>query len=279
MTSPEAVTPNADGGQPESSAELTAAVEVARAAALDEARPVDGAAGSAALPPAADGASPVGEHVGVRTEDARSATHYFESGYPGYVGWRWAVTVASAAPGAPVTVSEVVLLPGPEALIAPDWVPWSERVRPEDFGAGDLLPTPEDDPRLSPGYMSGEDPDEQALVDEVGFGRSRVLSPEGRTFAAERWRDERGPDAEMARMAPGACASCGFFVKLAGSMGAAFGVCANGSAPADGSVVHVEYGCGAHSEAEVDTSSSVPVAEVVYDDTTLDFETRDPGNG
>src|SRR5699024_4292850 len=52
-----------------------------------------------------------------------------------------------------------------------------------------------------------------------------------------------------------------------------------GSAPADGRVVHVEYGCGAHSEAEVDTSSSVPVAEVVYDDTTLDFEPRDAEGG
>ncbi|MHA6802201.1 DUF3027 domain-containing protein [Salinifilum ghardaiensis] len=279
MTSPDAVTPNADGGQPESSAELTAAVEVARAAAVDEARPADGAIRSPVLTQAADGTNPVGEHVGARTEDAHSATHYFEAHYPGYVGWRWAVTVASAGPGEPVTVSEVVLLPGPDALVAPDWVPWSERVRPEDFGAGDLLPTPDDDPRLSPGYLAGEDPEEQALIDEVGLGRSRVLSPEGRTFAAERWRGERGPEAEMARLAPGTCATCGFFVKLAGSMGAAFGVCANGSAPADGQVVHVEYGCGAHSEAEVDTSSSVPVAEVVYDDTTLDFESRDPEDG
>ena len=57
-------------------------------------------------------------------------------------------------------------------------------------------------------------------------------------------------------------------------MQAAFGVCGNEIAPADGRVVHVEFGCGAHSEAEVDTSSTVPIAEVVYDDTTLDFESR-----
>ena len=253
---------------------LVEAVDIARAAAEDEAAPGDDPIGSPVLTVGADGGDPVGAHVGFETEGPHAVTHQFESNYPGYVGWRWAVTVA-AVPGEPVTVSEVVLLPGPDALTAPEWVPWSERIQPGDLGAGDLLPSGPEDHRLAPGYLANDDPAVEALAKEVGLGRERVLSREGRTEAAERWHTgEFGPRSDVARLAPGNCGTCGFFMSLAGSMGGAFGVCANAIAPADGRVVHVEFGCGAHSEAEVDTSSTVPVAEVVYDDATLDYEPR-----
>ncbi|PFG93744.1 Protein of unknown function (DUF3027) [Saccharopolyspora erythraea NRRL 2338] len=253
---------------------LVEAVGIAREAAEDEAAPGDDPIGSPVLTVDAEGGDPVGEHVGFEPEGEHALTHYFESNYPGYVGWRWAVTVA-AVPGEPVTVSEVVLLPGPSALTAPEWVPWAQRVRPGDLGAGDLLPSGPDDHRLAPAYLANDDPAVESLAREVGLGRERVLSREGRLEAAERWHGgEFGPHSEIARLAPGACGTCGFFMQLAGSMGAAFGVCANEIAPADGRVVHAEFGCGAHSEAEVDTSSTVPVAEVVYDDATLDFEPR-----
>src|SRR5262249_32164314 len=108
-------------------AALGEAVELARQAARVE---------------AAEG--PVGEDVGTQAEDADALTHLFEAGLPGYRGWRWAVTVASAGPGTPVTVSEVVLLPGPDALVAPSWVPWTQRVRAGDLGVGDLLPADPD---------------------------------------------------------------------------------------------------------------------------------------
>lgn len=266
-----------DGESARLDAALADAVETARSAAEEEARPGTDPIGSPVLTVGSDGEA-VGAHVGFDAEDAHAATHYFESNYPGYAGWRWAVTVASAGEGQPVTVSEVVLLPGPEALVAPQWVPWQERVQQGDLGAGDLLPSDPDDPRLSPGYLESDDPAIEEVALEAGLGRKRVLSREGRLDAAERWHDgEFGPDTEMARLAPGACGTCGFFVPLAGSMRAAFGVCGNELAPADGRVVHVEFGCGAHSEAEVDTSSTVPVAEVVYDDTTLDYEPREQG--
>jgi len=253
---------------------LASAIDIARAAAEEEAGPAAGPIGSPVLTVDSDEA-PVGAHVGVEPEGEGVATHYFESNYPGYIGWRWAVTVAIAGPGEPVTVSEVVLLPGDDALTAPAWVPWHDRVRPGDLGAGDLLPSSPEDPRLAPGYLSGGDQAVDALAREVGLGRKRVLSHEGRLAAATRWHGgEFGPGSDMARLAPGACGTCGFFLPLAGSMQAAFGVCANEVAPADGRVVHVEFGCGAHSEAEVDTSSTVPVAEVVYDDATLDYESR-----
>ena len=51
----------------------------------------------------------------------------FESKLEGYQGWLWSVTLYDSGDEAP-TISEVVLLPGENALLAPAWVPWSERL-------------------------------------------------------------------------------------------------------------------------------------------------------
>lgn len=243
--------------RPVSNASLLAgAVDVAREAAVAEA--------AADLP---DGSVAVGAHLASLAEDDGSVTHYFAAEQGGYRGWRWAVTVAAALPDGPVTVSEVVLIPGPEALVAPGWVPWDQRIRPGDLGVGDLLPTPDDDPRLVPGYVASDDPAVEEVAREVGLGRERVLSRLGREQAAERWQDgPRGPGSDMARSAPGSCGTCGFFLPLAGSLRAAFGVCGNAYAPADGEVVAVGFGCGAHSDSRTEAASPVAVAELVYDD-------------
>lgn len=219
------------------------------------------------------GPDAVGAHVEVDEEDGGAATHLFEANYPGYRGWRWAVTVASPGPDGPVTISEVVLLPGPAALVAPDWVPWERRVRAGDLGVGDLLPTAPDDPRLVPGYLQSGDPAVEDVAAEFGLGRRRVLSRDGRLDAAQRWQEgEYGPGSPMAAIAPSTCGTCGFYLPVAGSLRAAFGVCGNEFAPADGHVVHVEFGCGAHSEVEVEPSPVAAVAELVYDDTRLDVD-------
>ncbi|MDQ7806039.1 DUF3027 domain-containing protein [Amycolatopsis sp. A133] len=214
----------------------------------------------------------LGAHVGVTREDAVTASHLFEAQVPGYGGWRWSVTVALAGDDEPVTVSEVVLVPGPDALVAPAWVPWERRVRAGDLGVGDIFPTDENDPRLAPAYLQSDDPAVEEVSREAGLGRVHVLSRFGRTEAASRWHaGEFGPRSDMARSAPDVCGTCGFFVPLAGSLRGVFGVCSNDIAPADGHVVDVEYGCGAHSEVEVEVTSSVPVAELVYDDSLLDY--------
>ena len=66
----------------------------------------------------------------VRAEEERLSTHLFECTLPGYRGWFWFATLSRAPRSRVATICEVGLLPGDDALIAPDWVPW---VRPEDL--------------------------------------------------------------------------------------------------------------------------------------------------
>ncbi len=81
--------------------------------------------------------------------------------------------------------------------------------------------------------------------------RARVLSRYGLHAAADRWEEAFGPKTPMAQAAPASCMSCGFLAPIGGSLGQAFGVCANEFSPADGRVVSLAYGCGGHSEAAV----------------------------
>lgn len=264
------------------------AVDLARAAAEEAAAP-----------------GVVGEHAGLVSEGDRVVTHFFECKELGYRGWRWAATVARASRAKVVTLDEVVLLPGPDALLAPEWVPWSERLRPGDMGPGDLLPTDAEDLRLEPGY-SGEDqplpsspvshemaelaeaedaevtPGAPAslpavpsrgsiasVAEELGMRRARVLSRYGLHVAADRWDDAFGAKTAMAQAAPASCVTCGFLVPLGGSLGQAFGLCANEFSPADGRVVALTYGCGGHSEAAVMPKPPQPAAPVI-DETKVD---------
>jgi hypothetical protein len=300
------------------------AVDVARAAAEEMAGPAG-----------------VGEHLAITADGDRVVTHLFHSLDPAYRGWCWAITVARASRSKHVTVSEGLLLPGSEAILAPDWVPWRERLRPGDLGPGDLLPAAPDDARLVPmatldgddgltdwgesswavfsaelaGLAAADDEDQDQdqddgtlaadsadSVDDAGAGdagsadggtgdrtgasdraaarlaaqsrasavpdtvplRARVLSSIGRDDTALRWyTSEHGPKGPLAHAAPGLCASCGFYVRLAGPLGQVFGVCANAYAPDDGRVVSVDHGCGAHSEAVFAPSAEQPLRPVI----------------
>ncbi len=235
------------------------------------------------------GAADVGAHLGVQADGERIVTHLFDCADRAYSGWQWAVTVVRAPRAKAVTVSETVLLPGSQALLAPDWVPWHDRVRPGDLGVGDLLPAEPDDERLVPlvvlegddavtdWYADGE-PDDAGLdgpgptawptpwpsrcprrdapacfPPSAGRKRPSAGTP-ATTGRARRWRTRRPPT----------CASCGFFVPLSGELGRLFGACANEYAPDDGRVVSADHGCGAHSEAmaaEVATRAAAPVID------------------
>jgi hypothetical protein len=294
------------------------AVDLARAAADEMAGPAG-----------------VGEHLGVTSDGDRVVTHQFRSLDPAYRGWCWAITVARASRSKYVTVSEGLLLPGSGAILAPDWVPWRERLRPGDLGPGDLLPAAPDDARLVPmvtldgddgltdwgesswavpgAELAGltaadaqdddaqddedqddEDQDDTADAADTGDAadstdasaaatatrlavearasavpdtvplRARVLSAIGRDDTALRWyTSEHGPKTPLAHAAPGLCASCGFYVRMAGPLGQVFGVCANAYAPDDGRVVSVDHGCGAHSEAVFAPSAEQPLRPVI----------------
>jgi hypothetical protein len=248
---------------------LAAAVEQARAAAVET-------AGNAAL---------VGDHLGAVAERVRPATdqvapedlgevltHTFASRLPGYTGWHWAVTVARVPGEHAVTVDEVVLLPGDSAVLAPAWLPWHERLRPGDLSVGDVLPATEDDPRLAPAYLvdddSADDPQGRVVAGEIGLGRERVLSAEGRSETVGRWvAGEFGPSSPMARQAPGPCATCGFYLPLAGSLRQMAGACGNAYSPADGRVVTADYGCGAHSQATLVADEATEVVRTARYDT------------
>ncbi|WP_370249387.1 DUF3027 domain-containing protein [Nocardioides sp.] len=226
-------------------------------------------------------ADEVGEHLGVEAEveAERTVTHHFACTRAGYRGWRWAVTLVRAYRQSQVTVTEVVLVPGEDAIVAPPWVPYRDRLQPGDLSPGDLLPVPDEDPRLVPTYSFGDDPldaDEKAQIREVakdlGLGRVRTLSIEGRDLAAQRWHDgDGGPGSPLAQAAPHPCHSCGFLVRLAGPLAGMFGVCANGDANDDGRVVTLDHGCGAHSEVRLAKKHGPqPLPEHVVDTLTDD---------
>jgi DUF3027 family protein len=228
-----------------------------------------------------------GEWLEAVADDDRVVTHFFACTDRGYRGWRWAVTVTRASRAKAVTLDETVLLPGPDALLAPAWLPWSERLRPGDMGPGDLLPTDADDMRLEPGFTGEDEPAPNSVAAqaaaepvaepggiasvgrEIGVGRARVLSRLGLHEAADRWQEAHGPQTPMAQAAPASCLTCGFLVPMTGSLRQAFGVCANEYSPADGQVVSLAYGCGGHSEAAVMPKSPKPPKPVI-DETRLD---------
>jgi len=225
--------------------------------------------------------SAIGGHLGVESAGDRVVTHFFDCVDRAYSGWRWAVTVTRAPRSKSVTVDESVLVPGPDALLAPAWVPWHDRLRPGDVGIGDLLPASPDDERLVPFVvLDGDDAvtdwfsprtdtenadgGPESAADLPVPGRSRVLSAFGRDDAAERWYEsDHGPRTPLSHAAPANCISCGFFVPLSGGLGRLFGACGNAFAPDDGRVVSADHGCGAHSEALLSGPAAQATAPVI----------------
>jgi len=242
------------------------AVDLARAAAIAEA-----------------GEPAVGDHAGVAADAERLVTHRFSCLLPGYRGWFWCVTLARASRSRQPTVDEVVLMPGGDAILAPEWIPWSDRLRAGDLGVGVVATTEPDDPRLVPGW-SGEDdltgPLDPAPLHpanwEPGLQRARVLSGEGRRDAASRWYGgEHGPHSGMAKAAPGECRSCGWLLLIGGPLGQLFGVCSHLLSPSDGRIVSLDHGCGAHSEVQAEATVPSRATPLVDD---LGAETIDFGH-
>lgn len=216
----------------------------------------------------------VGTHLGVEMLGERLAMHWFQCLSPGYRGWRWGVSVARVARSRTATVCETNLLPGPDAVLAPEWLPYAERLAPGDIGPGDVLPHRAHDANLVAGFEATGDEDvDQLAIWELGLGRPRVLSAEGRESAATRWYEgESGPNAEVALKASAKCSTCGYFVPMAGALRAVFGVCANEWSPSDGRVVSLDHGCGAHSETDMPEPEPIRVGDPILDELAVDIE-------
>ena len=137
---------------------LEGAVDVARAGAEAVAHP-----------------RPVGDHVGFEMVSERLGTHYFASTDAGYVGWCWAVTVARVPRGRVATVCEVDMTPREGALLAPEWVPWEERLRPSDISRDDVLPYKAEDERLEQGFEDTSDDPDLPIVSSTPRWRTRAM--------------------------------------------------------------------------------------------------------
>lgn len=158
-------------------------------------------------------AEQIGAHAGATAEGERLVLHRFEARLPGYRGWQWFATVARVPRGKAATVCEVGLLPSADALLAPEWVPWADRVRPEDVPqpepAGDAAGTAESRPAGESGEpphgddvaAAALDPDRHGVPEEAGSTGLRpagegVEPPHGddvRAAALGQEQDQAGP--------------------------------------------------------------------------------------
>jgi hypothetical protein len=131
---------------------LLASVDLARGALLE-------------ITPAAT----IGEVVGSIAEEDHVLSLHFDSKLPGYPGWHWTVTLSRIDDSSEPTVLEVEMLPGENALIAPDWVPWSERLAEytlaQELAEATAAADDESDDDLDDDDDSDEDDDDSDLDD------------------------------------------------------------------------------------------------------------------
>ncbi|HYH76333.1 MAG TPA: DUF3027 domain-containing protein [Arthrobacter sp.] len=136
--------------------------------------------------------STIGRHVAARSEGDRLVTHLFESRLPGYQGWHWFAVLTRNSRSKAVTVNELGLLPSEDSILAPEWVPWAERVRPEDAQDAEAL-----DAVYAPDDLQAEPATEEPGADEPGTDEPGTDEPGEETDAGETDTEDAGePDAE-----------------------------------------------------------------------------------
>ncbi|TFD69431.1 DUF3027 domain-containing protein [Cryobacterium ruanii] len=74
----------------------------------------------------------IGEVVGHIDEGDLVASLLFDCLMTGYPGWRWTVSLARVDESSEPKVLETELTPGDDSLLAPEWVPWSDRLVDDD---------------------------------------------------------------------------------------------------------------------------------------------------
>lgn len=148
----------------------------------------------------------VGDLVSETVEPDGSYTLSFAATMLGYPGWHWTVSVAELE-GEDPSVLEAELLPGDGALLAPEWVPWSERLEEwraqqpaetDEDGDEDDYGDEEDEDDFGDDVYDGLDPDES---EPYGSGSAPAAPPDAgvdQAGEAEGDADDDRPEPEAA---------------------------------------------------------------------------------
>ncbi|WP_242089152.1 DUF3027 domain-containing protein [Curtobacterium sp. DN_7.5] len=110
--------------------------------------------------------STVGAFVDAVDEGDDTVSLRFANRMPGYPGWRWTVSVAKIGEDDP-TVLEVELMPGDGSLVAPEWVPWSERLA--EYRAAQESDGPEDDDEADDDEADDDESDDDDLDEDADY--------------------------------------------------------------------------------------------------------------
>ena len=149
-----------------------------------------------------------GELLSETAEDDGVFTMLFAATMGGYPGWHWTVSLAEL-PGEEPTVLETELMPGDGALLAPDWVPWSERL--EEYRAAQAAAGEPDETVDLTETESGddEDDDEDHLDDDHGDDPDDGIDFESSDLLAvgEDEQDEADAESDEGRPEPPAVAA------------------------------------------------------------------------
>jgi hypothetical protein len=127
-------------------------------------------------------------------------TLLFAATMGGYPGWHWTVSMAEL-PGETPTVLETELMPGDGALLAPDWIPWSERLeeyRAAQAAAGEpdesVLVEVDDDADDDDDDDHGDDPDDGIDFESAVEPSDLLAVGEDEQHEPEAEPDEDGPE-------------------------------------------------------------------------------------
>lgn len=105
----------------------------------------------------------IGPVVETRDDGDGIVTLFFAADMVGYPGWRWTVSISNFDDQEP-SVLETELTPGEGALLAPDWVPWSDRLA--DYKAAQEGEEATDDESETDDDDESEDDDDESEESE-----------------------------------------------------------------------------------------------------------------
>lgn len=140
--------------------------------------------------------SEIGDYCGATVEGERLVTHRFISHRDGYRGWTWFVSLARIprAKAKDATVCELGIIPGEDALLAPAWVPWADRLAQEEIDAAQRDSEQADAAGGSPAVADGATaPEETAGAEEPGGSETLQATTEDEEASQEASGNTRRP--------------------------------------------------------------------------------------